>query len=147
MCTKLIQRDDCITFRTYRSWFFDSRLIVYNNFLKEIFLSRGHDRVVKIKFFIAKVLCCPGLYWSTRGCNLVLHSSIHASFILRRGLTRFQLPMGFLSLRIVELRNSSDILETDRKHHTHCFQSFVSPDWIPPGTLYHSYKVTYWITY
>ena len=24
---------------------------------------------------------------------------------------------------------------TERKHHTHCSQSFVSPDWIPPGTF------------
>ena len=35
------------------------------------------------------------------GCNLAAHSSIHASFILRRGLTRFQLPKGFLGLRII----------------------------------------------
>ena len=51
----------------------------------------------------------------------------------RRGLTRFQLPKGFLGLRIIDCRNSSDILEwghTDRKHHTHCSLTSVSPDWI-----------------
>ena len=39
------------------------------------------------------------------------HSSIHASCILRRGLTRFQLPKGFLGLRLIECRNSFDIQE------------------------------------
>ena len=119
-----------------------------SEFLKEIFLSPWHDRFVTIKswnFSIGKVWCCMGLYWSTRGCNLAAHSFIHASFILRRGLTRFilrrgltrfQQPKGFLGLIIIEFRNSSNILEwghTDRKHHTHCSQSFVSPDWIPTG--------------
>ena len=37
---------------------------------------------------------------------------IHALFILSRGLTRFQLPKGFLGLRIIECRNSSDVLQT-----------------------------------
>ncbi len=60
-------------------------------------------------FSIAKVRCFMGLYWSTKGCNLAAHSYIHASFILRRGLTRFQLHKGFLGLRIIECRNSSDI--------------------------------------
>ena len=60
-------------------------------------------------FSIAKVWCFMGLYWPTRCCNLAAHSSIHASFVLRRGLTRFQLPKGFLGLRIIECRNSSDI--------------------------------------
>ena len=76
--------------------------------LQDFFLSPGHDRVVTIKsrnFSIARV-CCLGFYWSTRGSNMAAHSSIHASFILRRGLTRFQLPKGFLDLRIVECRNS-----------------------------------------
>ena len=44
------------------------------------FLSPGHDRVVTIKsrdFSIAKVWRCMGLYWSTRGCDLAGHSSIH----------------------------------------------------------------------
>ena len=53
------------------------------------------------------------------GCNLAAHSSIHASFILRRGLTRFQLPKWFLSRRIIECRNSSDILQW-------------GPGWQPP---------------
>jgi len=44
-------------------------------------------------------------------CNLAAHSFAHASFIMRRGLTRFQRPKGFLGLRIAECRNSSDILE------------------------------------
>ena len=60
---------------------------------------------------IAKVWCCMGLYWSTRGCNLAAHSSIHPSFLLRKGLTRFQLPKSFLGLRIIECRNSFDKLE------------------------------------
>ena len=68
-------------------------------FLKEIFLSPGHDRVVTIKsrnfFYCESLVLSWFLYWSTRGCNLGAHSSIHASFILRRGLTRL-----FLGLRI-----------------------------------------------
>ena len=39
------------------------------------------------------------------------HSSVHASFMLRKGLTRLQLPKGYLGLRIVECRNSSDTLK------------------------------------
>ena len=86
-----------------------------NLFLKEIFLSPGHDRVVTIKsqnFFYCESLVLSGfLYWSTRGCNLAAHSSFHASFILRRGLTRFQLPKILLSPKNIECRNPSDILE------------------------------------
>ena len=82
-------------------------------FLKRFFspkdMSGCYDQIRN--FSIAKVWCCMDLYWSTRGCNLAAHSSIHASFILRRGMTRFQLPKGFLGLRIIECRNSSDILE------------------------------------
>ena len=64
------------------------------------------------EFFYCESLVLSGfLYWSTRDCNLGAHSSIHASFILRRGLARFQLPKGFLGLRKVECLNSSDILE------------------------------------
>ena len=96
-------------------------------FFKRYFLFSVHDRVVTIKsrnFSFAKVWCCPGLYWSTRGCNLAVHSSIHASSILRKGLTRFQLPKCFLGLRIIECRNSwytgmRPRCYTDRKHHTH----------------------------
>ena len=40
-----------------------------------------------LNFSIAKVWYCLGLYWSTRGCNLAAHSSMHASFIPRRWLT------------------------------------------------------------
>ena len=80
------------------------------------------------------------LFWSAMGCNLAAHSFIHASFIQRRGLTRFQLPKGFLGLRIVECRNSSDKLEwgpgalESGNITSHCSQSFISPDWIPTGT-------------
>ena len=79
------------------------------------------------------------LVYITRDCSLAAHSSVHASFILRRGLTRFQLPKGFLDLRIIKCRNSSEKLEwgpcaLDRKHLTHCSQSIVSLDCIPPGT-------------
>ena len=52
-----------------------------------------------MEFFYFESLVLSGfLYWSTRGCNLTAHSSIHASFILRRGLTRFQLPKILLRL-------------------------------------------------
>ena len=80
-----------------------------------MFLSPGHDRVIMIEsrnFSIAKVLFCRGfVFVSARGCNMATHLSVHALFILRRGLTRFQLTKGFLGLRKVESRNSSDILE------------------------------------
>ena len=49
-----------------------------------------------------------------RGCNLSTHSSVHASFVLRRGLTRFQLPwdcLGPTPENSIECRNSSYILE------------------------------------
>ena len=63
------------------------------------------------------------------------HSSIHALFILRSGLTNYQLPKGFWGLRIIECRNSPDILEWGPDAiQTHSSQSFVIPDWIPPGT-------------
>jgi len=47
-----------------------------------------------LRIFLLRKLCIVWvyLYWSSRGCNLAAHSSIHASFILRRGLTRIQLP-------------------------------------------------------
>ena len=73
------------------SCFYAHKLIWCSQIKKEIFLSPGHDRVVTIKsriFFYCESLVLSGfLYWSTRGCNLAAHSSIHASFILRRGLT------------------------------------------------------------
>ena len=72
------------------------------------------------------ILICQGLY-------LAAHSSVHASFILKRGL---QLPKGFLDLKILECRNSSDIsgMRPGSSHDTHSSQSFVNPDWIPSGT-------------
>ena len=108
-------------------------------FLKEIFFTQGHDRVVTIKsrnFSVAKVWCRMVLYWSTRGCNLAAHTSIHASFILRRGLTRFQLLLRPENNRVQEFFWYTGMrggCYSDRKHHTHCSQSFVSPDWIPQG--------------
>ena len=97
---------------TFKIVFRTIYFIIYEQilFLKEFFLSPGHDRVVTIKsrnFLLQKFGVVLGLYWSMC-CNLAAHSSIHASFLLRRGLTRFQLPKGFLGLRIVECRNSSD---------------------------------------
>ena len=70
-----------------------------------------------------------------RVCSVFLFR-IHASFILRKGLTRFQLLKGFLGLRIIECRNSSDNWNeaqclTDRTLCTHCSRSFVSPDFFP----------------
>ena len=109
-------------------------------FFKRDFLSPGHDRVVTIKsrnFFYCERLVLSGfLYWSSRGCNLAAHSSIHASFILRRGLIRLQLP------KLLLTPENSRVQEyfwytgmrlgwlTDGKHYTHCSQSFVSPDGI-----------------
>ena len=81
-------------------------------------------------FFYCESLVLSGFLY----CNLAAHSSIHASFILRRGLTRFHLPEN------IECRNPSDNTgmrpgcHTDRKHHTHCSLTSVSPDSIPPGT-------------
>ena len=87
-------------------------------------------------FSFAKVWCCLDFYWSTSGCNLAEHSSIHASFILRRGLRRFQLPKGFLGLRIIECRDSSDILEwcpgAILIGNITLIALNVSPDWITP---------------
>ena len=109
-------------------------------FRQNLFLSPGHDRVVTIKsriFFYCESLVLSGfLYYSTRGCNLAAHSSIHASFILRRGLTRFQLPKILLRRENIECRNPSDTgirpgCHTDRKHHIHCSLTSVSPVWIP----------------
>ena len=83
---------------------------------------------------IAKVWCCMGLYWSARGCNLTAHSSIHAYLILRRGLTRFQLLLRPENNRVQEFFWYSGMrpgCHTDRKHHTFCSKSFVSPDGYP----------------
>ena len=75
-----------------------------------------------------------GLYWSARGCNLTAHSSIHAYLILRRGLTRFQLLLRPENNRVQEFFWYSGMrpgCHTDRKHHTFCSKSFVSPDGYP----------------
>ena len=84
---------------------------VHFNVLKRDFF----DPVVTIKsrnFFYCVSWVLSGFFnWSTRGCNLAAHSSIHASFILRRGLTRFQLPKILLRPENIECRNLSDILE------------------------------------
>ena len=74
------------------------------------------------EFSIAKVWFCLGLYWSTRVCNLAAHSSIHSSFILRRGLTRFQLLRPETN-RVQEFFWYTGMrlgCLTDRKHHNHC---------------------------
>ena len=100
---------------TFKIVFRTIYFIIYEQilFLKEFFLSPGHDRVVTIKsrnFLLQKFGVVLGLYWSTRGCNLASHSSIHASFLLRRGLTRFQLPKILLRPENIECRNPSEIL-------------------------------------
>ena len=63
-------------------------------------LSPGHDRVVTIEsgnFSIAKVYFCIGVFLIIcQGFKRPAHSSVHASFIMRR----FQLPKGFLGLKI-----------------------------------------------
>ena len=74
-------------------------------------LSPGHDRVVTIEsrnFSITKVYFCIGVFLMIcQGCKRAAHSSIHASFIMRR----FQLPKGFLGLIKVDCKNFSDIVE------------------------------------
>ena len=74
-------------------------------------LSPGHDRVVTIEsgnFSIAKVYFCIGVFLIIcQGFKRPAHSSVHASFIMRR----FQLPKGFLGLIIVNCENSFDIVE------------------------------------
>ena len=64
----------------------------------------------KLEFFLLRK---SGVVWVyidlPGGCNLAAHSPFNASFILRRGLTRFQ--NCFLGLRIIECRIPSDILE------------------------------------
>ena len=73
------------------------------------------DRVVTIKsrifFSCENFVLSEFFYWFTSGCILAAHSSIHASFILRRGLTRFQLPKFLLRPENIECRKPSDILE------------------------------------
>ena len=107
---------------------------ISNSFWLEVFCPQDMIGLFRSNFgiFLLRKFCCPQdmmgllrsnfgifllrkfgvvgvLYWSARGCYLAAHSSFHASFILRRELTRFQLTKGFLGLRIVECRNSSDI--------------------------------------
>ena len=106
-------------------------------------MSPGHDRVVMIKsqiFFYCQSLVLSGfLNWSTRGCNMAAHSSIHASFKLRRWLTKFQLPKILLRPENIVQKffwytGMRPVFHTDRnQHHTHCSRTFVSPNWIPPG--------------
>jgi len=89
------------------------------NFLKEFFLSPGHDRVVTIKsrnYFYCESLVLSGFILINIDLPGVviwrhIHPSTLHSYWEDRGLTRFQLPKGFLGLRIIECRNSSDILE------------------------------------
>ena len=89
---------------------------IWKLFLKEIFLSPGYDRVASIKsriFFILRKFGVVWVYIDLPG--VVIWQHIHpcpTSFIRRRGLTRFKL--GFLGLRIIKCRNSSDILEWGR---------------------------------
>ena len=111
-----------------------------NIFLKNFFVPRTwsgcYDQISE--FFDCESSVLFGFTLIYHGsCFLAAHSSVHASFILRRGLTIFKLPKSFLGLRIVEFFWYTGMrpgCHTDRKHHTHCSQSFVSPDWIPPGT-------------
>ena len=83
-------------------------------------------------FLLRKFGVVGVLHWSARGCNLAAHSSVHSSFILRGGLTRFQLPEGFLGLRIVTVQEffwytgMRPGCHTDGKHHNPCSQSFAS---------------------
>ena len=86
---QIVSVDSEIVFHVCIFYFFSHHFFLK----KDFFLSPGHDQVVTIRsrnFSIVKVWCCLGLY--CRGCNLAAHSSIHALFILRRVLTRFQLP-------------------------------------------------------
>ena len=102
---------NCLSSAFFSKYVFWGSILFYFKKKKNLrdFLSPGHDWVVAIKsrnFFYCESLVLSGfLFWSIRGCILGAHSSIHASFILRRGLTRFHLP------KITECWNPSDILE------------------------------------
>ena len=54
-------------------WFFFEKVNIFLENFKKRFVC-PQDMIGN--FFIAKVWCCLGLYWSTRGCNLAAHPSI-----------------------------------------------------------------------
>ena len=69
--------------------------------------------------------------------GVVIWQHVHQSTLhLFREEGWLQLPKGFLDLKILECRNSSDIsgMRPGSSHDTLSSQSFVNPDWIPPGT-------------
>ena len=83
-------------------------------FFKEMFCPRDMIGLLRsnLGIFLLRKFGVVGVFVLIyQECNLAAHSFAHASFIMRRGLTRFQLPKGFIGLRIAECRNSSDILE------------------------------------
>ena len=87
-------------------------LCFYYFFLKIFFVPRTwsgcYDQIPE--FFYCESLVLSGFILIYQG---LLYGStfIHPSIILRRRLTRFKLPKGFLGLKIVVSRNSSHILE------------------------------------
>ena len=89
-------------------------LCFYYFFLKIFFVPRTwsgcYDQIPE--FFYCESLVLSGFILTYQG---LLYGStfIHPSIILRRRLTRFKLPKGFLGLKIVVSRNSSDILECE----------------------------------
>ena len=87
-------------------------LCFYYFFLKIFFVPRTwsgcYDQIPE--FFYCESLVLSGFILIYQGL-LYGRTFIHSSIILRRRLTRFKLPKGFLGLKIVVSRNSSDILE------------------------------------
>ena len=89
-------------------------LCFYYFFLKIFFVPRTwsgcYDQIPE--FFYCESLMLSGFILTYQG---LLYGStfIHPSIILRRRLTRFKLPKGFLGLKIVVSRNSSHILECE----------------------------------
>ena len=129
-------------------WWYEmdySRLLMTTvDFKKKIFFVPGHDRVVTTKprnFSVAKVWCCM-VYIDLPGVVIWQHihpSTLHSYWeegwqdssclraILRPENNSVQEFFWYTGMRPGRVTHS-------REHHTHCSQSFVSPDWIPPGT-------------
>ena len=83
------------------------------NFLKEFFCPQ--DMIKSQNYFYCESLVLSGFILINIDLPGVviwrhIHPSTLHSYWEDRGLTRFQLPKGFLGLRIIKCRNSSDML-------------------------------------
>ena len=92
--------------KTYFSAKKNTEQVIFFSFHPLAKWSGCHDQMSDF-FYCESLVLYEFIYWSTRGCNLAAHSSIHASFILRGGWQ----DSSFLGLRRIECRNFSDILE------------------------------------